>query len=159
MNRAHDCAEYHHSELNTNGLLMFYRYQVRYAPGSQFVSLHASGIIYVILTWLCCATDEPYSSNVQLTTACCAAFKFHCRAAVAGALAAVGACAKGSGGTARRARGSKAQQTALHWRDTGGRWLKWTCSARGSAVRWRGQGWSLLSVHWHVARAEVGWMC
>ncbi len=79
MNRAHDCAEYYHSELYTNGLLMFYRNQVRYAPGSQFVSLHASGIIYVILTWLRCATDGPYSSNVQLTTACCAAFKFHCR--------------------------------------------------------------------------------
>jgi hypothetical protein len=43
MNRAHDCAEYYHSELNTNGHLIFYRNRVRYAPGSQFVSLHASG--------------------------------------------------------------------------------------------------------------------
>ncbi len=41
MNRVHDCAEYYHSELNTSGLLIFYRNRVRYAPGSQFVSLHA----------------------------------------------------------------------------------------------------------------------
>jgi hypothetical protein len=55
MNRAHDYAEYYHSVIMlniiilnvtpivTNEYLIFYRNQVRFVPGSQFVSLHTSG--------------------------------------------------------------------------------------------------------------------
>jgi hypothetical protein len=39
MIRAHDCAEYYHSKLHKNGFLIFYKNQVRFAPGTLAICL------------------------------------------------------------------------------------------------------------------------
>ncbi len=68
MNRAHDCAQYYHSDLNTNEFLILYRNQVRFVPGFV-LGINISEAWYwwpffefMAYSWSLCFVTNKYSS-------------------------------------------------------------------------------------------------